>query len=459
MVKDVVLQTTATRPVDIFVPQSESDQRFDVTLAKTDVKMAPSEVSDQTDGRVQQKDKIEAVHWRAHREQQASNDESANAGESNSSNPVATRVESENIDHTDNPQILDEIGDIATGSHGDPVDLNVNGEQIQVSQVQFVMEKSISLVDSEIVLNEQVKSHAQSVVIPTEIVVQKEQLEPVVVENNLEQPVVSEKKRQVNNTLVSQVSKQPPRVDPTLPLSQPNITESNSNNSQSETRMAFEGEQHANLTTNAFTGPSTTTEGSARLTGLVMEISNPVMTAPVTSSVLQGSAPPPQTVPVVESQLPNVDASDDGTNLSRVVRGLRSAVNQHGGSVTLRLHPPDFGFVRVQMNLQDGTVNATIQSENTVVRALLSQHLAHLRHSLETQGFFVERLSVQALQPQQVSTTTDQQADDSFRQQPEGRSRGGYAGRDGRKDQDSQEADEVSSQPKNFQQALVNEVV
>lgn len=385
IVKDVALQTAATRPVDLSVPRSDSDQRFAVALAKTDMKIDPREVADQTDNRVQKNDKTEAVHGRVHREQSASNDESENAGESNSSDPVATRAESEKIDKIDDPKMLDKTGDIAIESYGDPVDLGGNGNQVQEEQ-------------------------------------------------------------------------QSPWVDPTLSFSQPNIIDPNRNNSRAEIRTDAESEQHAILTTNTFTG-SSATEGSVRLTGPVTENFNSVMTAPVISSVLQRPTPLPQVVPVIESQLPNIDGSNDATNLSRVVRGLRGVVNQHGGSVTLRLHPPDFGFVRVQMNLQDGTVNATIQSEHAAVRAMLSQQLSHLRHSLETQGLFVERLSVQAPQPQQVSTTTDQQSDDGFRQQPEGRSRGGYGGRDGRKDQDSQEASEVSSQPENFQQALVNEVV
>ncbi len=175
------------------------------------------------------------------------------------------------------------------------------------------------------------------------------------------------------------------------------------------------------------------------------------------SPMASPSASPPAAPAVseIDVPLPNVDAGGDPANLARVVRGLRGAVNQNGGSVTLRLQPPEMGFVRIQMELHNGTVNATLHSEHASVRTLLSQHLAQLRHALENQGLSVERLHVQSLSSSQHPSGADQH-DDSFRHAPDGRSRGEYAGRHGASDRQGESGDRERSD--SFEQALLNEV-
>ncbi len=43
--------------------------------------------------------------------------------------------------------------------------------------------------------------------------------------------------------------------------------------------------------------------------------------------------------------------------------GLQNAVQQRGGAVTLRLTPPEMGTVRIQLQIQSGTVNAQFHTE------------------------------------------------------------------------------------------------
>lgn len=142
------------------------------------------------------------------------------------------------------------------------------------------------------------------------------------------------------------------------------------------------------------------------------------------------SAKPVQAQPIA----PNSDS--DSLNTARLTRGLANAVQQRGGAVTLRLTPPEMGTVRIQMQITGTNVSASFHAESASAQTLLTQQLAQLRTSLETQGMNVERLSVQPL----ASTTSSQNANQSNNQDAQqqntgqqqsandGRSRGQYSG-------------------------------
>lgn len=150
-----------------------------------------------------------------------------------------------------------------------------------------------------------------------------------------------------------------------------------------------------------------------------------------------GNGPQPQ----LEQQQP-LDA-----NVARVTRGLQSALQQNGGTVTLRLHPPELGVVRIEVEIQNNTVTARFQTETESVRQLLMHQIRSLRSTLEGQGLVVDRLHVQT---QQATSSTSEQ---SLREETaDGRSRG-------RHDQTSQQdAESREGQPRrrSFMEALVN---
>ena len=79
-----------------------------------------------------------------------------------------------------------------------------------------------------------------------------------------------------------------------------------------------------------------------------------------------------------------------------IVRGLTAMVNQHGGSMTMRLDPPDLGQLRVQMVVHQAVVTAEFHASTTQAQAILQKHIAMLRSSLESQGLSVDRLTVHA---------------------------------------------------------------
>lgn len=95
---------------------------------------------------------------------------------------------------------------------------------------------------------------------------------------------------------------------------------------------------------------------------------------------------------------PSAESADAQLNAGRLARGLQNALNQNGGTVTLRLTPADMGTVRIQLQIQAGSVNASFHTETESARNLLNQQFAQLRSALEGRGLSVERLTVQTMQ-------------------------------------------------------------
>jgi len=122
--------------------------------------------------------------------------------------------------------------------------------------------------------------------------------------------------------------------------------------------------------------------------------------------------------------------------MGRLTRGLSSAINQRGGSVTLRLTPPDLGLVRIDMAVRDGVVSAKFTAQSESVRNLLMDQMGQLRQALDRQGLSVDKIEVQVTQPS-ASSDFDQQSQDMRR---DGRSAGQYHARDGQRESSKQSA-------------------
>lgn len=142
----------------------------------------------------------------------------------------------------------------------------------------------------------------------------------------------------------------------------------------------------------------------------------------------------PQAAPATLPSRPT--AGEDGApdvNAARVARGLQNAVQQNGGTVTLRLTPAELGTVRIQMHLQGTSVSAQFFTETDKAQAALHHQLSQLRGALESQGLTVDRLQVQTMQQggsSQASGGHQQQPSDGSSQ--DGRSRGFLGGDQGR---------------------------
>jgi len=93
----------------------------------------------------------------------------------------------------------------------------------------------------------------------------------------------------------------------------------------------------------------------------------------------------------------------------RIIRGLSTMVHQNGGTMTMRLDPPELGAIRIQMTITNGSVTASFAPSSEAARQLLEQSMSQLRTALESQGLFVDRLSIQHSQASQSQQQLGQQ--------------------------------------------------
>lgn len=79
--------------------------------------------------------------------------------------------------------------------------------------------------------------------------------------------------------------------------------------------------------------------------------------------------------------------------VQRVARAFQ-AVGNDGGSVRLRLHPPDLGSLRLELTVRNGTLTARLEVDNHAAKHALLDNLPALRDRLAQQHIKVERFDV-----------------------------------------------------------------
>jgi flagellar hook-length control protein FliK len=101
-------------------------------------------------------------------------------------------------------------------------------------------------------------------------------------------------------------------------------------------------------------------------------------------------------------------------NHDRIVQSVRAQLLPNGGTMHIRLDPPELGAIQVTVRMIDGAMTASFETSNEQAAKLLSHSLGQLKQALESQGVSVEKLHVQ-------QTPRDQQAnsgtDDSHQRQ------------------------------------------
>lgn len=225
------------------------------------------------------------------------------------------------------------------------------------------------------------------------------------------------------------------------------------------TRLVAQGDAAATIASDAEpTGDEADTDQSRRSEGKAAEAALPMLkpaasgkgepsatpAAPIAASEVASSAPASSvtagggdaattklSASAASAASPGVanagDAEPDAVNAARMARGLNAAVKQQGGSLTLRLTPPELGTVRIELQIAGGTLAANFHAETEPARAMLTQQMSHLRRALEAQGLNVERLSVQTMgEPGRGGEAAT--GDDSGRRETagDGRSRGSF---------------------------------
>ena len=101
----------------------------------------------------------------------------------------------------------------------------------------------------------------------------------------------------------------------------------------------------------------------------------------------------------VLNSLPLDDTSPDALQqrIGRLTgRALGALASQRGGTLTMRLDPPNLGQITLRMSVIDATVRTEIIAQNQAARQLLDRSIDVLRMTLESRGLQVERLAVSA---------------------------------------------------------------
>jgi flagellar hook-length control protein FliK len=87
---------------------------------------------------------------------------------------------------------------------------------------------------------------------------------------------------------------------------------------------------------------------------------------------------------------PRIDAA---RFVGRVAKAFHTA-QERGGTLQIRLSPPELGAMRLELTVKDGVMSAALETENASARRALLDHLPALRERLAEQNIRVERFDV-----------------------------------------------------------------
>jgi flagellar hook-length control protein FliK len=85
--------------------------------------------------------------------------------------------------------------------------------------------------------------------------------------------------------------------------------------------------------------------------------------------------------------------------VGRVAKAFHTALDR-GGTLQLRLSPPELGALKLQLTVKDGILTAALETDNADARRILLDHLPALRERLAEQNIRVERFDVDVQQDQ-----------------------------------------------------------
>ena len=108
---------------------------------------------------------------------------------------------------------------------------------------------------------------------------------------------------------------------------------------------------------------------------------------------------------------PQVSFTED--NHPKIVQGIVGQLLPNGGTMHLRLDPPELGVLQVTVHMKEGVMTASFETSNDNATKLLSRSLGQLKSGLEAAGMSVEKLHVE-----QSPTQNNQQSSGENAKQP-----------------------------------------
>lgn len=91
---------------------------------------------------------------------------------------------------------------------------------------------------------------------------------------------------------------------------------------------------------------------------------------------------------------PDVAAADRVRLVQRVARAFEAA-GARGGTIRIRLHPPELGALRLEVHVRNGAMTARLEVESNEARTVLLENLPALRDRLAAQDIKVARFDVE----------------------------------------------------------------
>ena len=122
---------------------------------------------------------------------------------------------------------------------------------------------------------------------------------------------------------------------------------------------------------------------------------------------------PPRAAELQKAQVPQQPPETQFAlaNHSKIISGIHGQLLANGGSMQIRLDPPELGAMHVRVEMRDGVMTASFETTSDQATRLLSHSLADLKTTLEAQGVSVQKLHVQQSPREQSSSRDDQHAD------------------------------------------------
>jgi len=103
----------------------------------------------------------------------------------------------------------------------------------------------------------------------------------------------------------------------------------------------------------------------------------------------------------------NAARADQAETIDKIVKSMTMAVKRGEGEVRIMLQPAKLGSVRIELNVKDGVLNASFETQTQAARHVISSNLPMLKAALESQGIEVGGFNVTVEQESGQSNFTD----------------------------------------------------
>ena len=111
----------------------------------------------------------------------------------------------------------------------------------------------------------------------------------------------------------------------------------------------------------------------------------------------------------------NITDADQTRFIDRVARAIQ-ATGDRGGTLRLRLSPPELGSLTLEVKVQGGAVSARVEADTPAARMLLLENLPVLRERLAEQGMRVDQFDVDLTDRHTGGTPEDLQQNDQHQE-------------------------------------------